>query len=312
MNPFRYKSAACTLPSNSTDGTAETDLMINRIVASLIHRLDLPFQYSSDDGSADSDRLTFTKLKRELKSIPRYVPGTVSVADWKLTYVDAPALVAIFEIAVVKRWHDFIAKREDPLILDCGANIGVTVLHFKHLYPKATIVAFEPDKEICKVLRKNLTENAAQDVEVVEAAVWTTTGQHSFVSEGADGSRLAGEELDSLAVYKRYEARTVRLAEYLDKGHVDFIKLDIEGAETEVILDCADRLRNVDSMVIEFHLMNNSPQSIASLFQTLSDVGFNVAVNCYPPRVDLTRRPTRKSAGDLCYDQYLDVCAWRQ
>ncbi|PWT94732.1 MAG: hypothetical protein C5B55_02245, partial [Blastocatellia bacterium] len=227
-----------------------------------------------------------------------------------LEYVDAPALLAIFEDAVVKRRNDFIALREDPVILDCGANIGITVLHYKRLYPKARIVAFEPDKEICKVLRKNLIANDADNVEVVEAAVWTTTGQHSFLSEGADGSRLV-EQGGRKSATNEYSVKTVRLADYLETGSVDFVKLDIEGSELEVLADCADRLANIDQMVIEFHLMNDAPQSVVQALELLSEARFNVSVNSYGPWVDLAH-PVNRADGDLTFDQYLHICAWRQ
>ncbi|MDT7604823.1 MAG: hypothetical protein QOF61_2820 [Acidobacteriota bacterium] len=284
--------------------------MINRIIASLIYRLGLPFQYVAEDSLNGSDRSALAKLEKELAAVPRYTPGVVSVAGWNLFYIDAPALISCFDTIIVKRWNDFIARREDPLILDCGANIGVSVLHYKRLYPKSQIVAFEPDKEICEVLGKNLVANGIGGVEVVEAAVWTAEGQHTFLSEGADGSRLVAQPVGSDRGGE-YTVRTVRLADYLDASRVDFIKLDIEGAEWQVLADCADRLRNVESMVIEFHLMNNNPPMLALAFKALSDAGFSLSINSYGPWVDLTHPPTSKPTGDLSFDQYMLVCAWR-
>lgn len=290
-------------------------VVINRITASLIHRLGLPFQYVAPNGHNEPGALALKEMKERVAGIPRGVPGEVSVGGWHLAYVDAPALVSCFEVAVVKGWNDFVARREDPLILDCGANIGVTVLHYKRTYPKARIIAFEPDKEICKVLRKNLAANSATDVEVLEAAVWTAEGQYAFVAEGADGSRLAPADAAPDAVadggLDKYLVNTVRLADYLAEGEVDFIKLDIEGAEFQVLVDCADLLRNVHSMAIEFHMMSGDARKLAAAFEALSDAGFNLSINSYGPWVDLTHLPERKPPGDLSFDQYILACAWR-
>lgn len=284
--------------------------MINRIAASLIHRLGLPFQYCGEDKTNDPDLLALAELEEKLAAVPRFTAGTVAFADWNLSYVDAPALVSCFDVAVVKRWNDFLSQRENPIILDCGANIGVTVLHYKRLYPKARIVAFEPDKEICDVLRKNLVTNGAEDVEVVEAAVWTAAGRHAFLPEGADGSRLVAQSAESEGSHG-YNVQTVRLADYLKDEPVDFIKLDIEGAESNVLVDCADNLRNVERMAIEFHLMSNSPGSLAPAFEALASAGFSLSVNSYGPWVDLIHPPSNKAASDFSFDQYMLVCAWR-
>jgi FkbM family methyltransferase len=147
---------------------------------------------------------------------------------------------------VVRRRNDFIARRRDPVILDCGANIGISAA-LQAALSAARIVAFEPDKGICEELRKNLIANGAEDVEVVEAAIWTAAGQHAFLSEGADGSRLI-EQSAGPQGGNEYAVRTVRFADYLGEL-VDFVKLDIEGAESTVLVDCADRLGNVESMV---------------------------------------------------------------
>src|SRR2546423_3692928 len=53
---------------------------------------------------------------------------------------------------LVNEIYKFDAERPDPLIIDCGANIGLSVIYFKYLYPRATIVAFEPDQKIFRVL----------------------------------------------------------------------------------------------------------------------------------------------------------------
>jgi FkbM family methyltransferase len=285
--------------------------MINRITASLIYRLGLPFQYVAEEKPYGDDLRALRELKDKLARLPRYTPGKICVEGLSLNYVDAPALIAIFEDTVVRRRNDFIARREDPLILDCGANIGVTVLHYKRLYPKARVVAFEPDKGICGVLRKNVLENGADNVEVVEAAIWTAAGEHTFLSEGADGSRLV-ERGEALYESNEYAVKTVRFADYLEVGTVDFVKLDIEGAESAVLADCANRLGNIEQMVMEFHLMNDSPQSLVQTLEMLSGAGFSLSVNSYGPWVDLAHPAASRLVGDLSFNQYLHVCAWRE
>jgi len=253
------------------------------------------------------DTIAYWQLKKQLAGIPRFTPGRVVVPGWDLQYVDAQALLSCFDVIVVKRWNDFSSEKSDPLILDCGANIGISVLHYKRLFPHARITAFEPDHAICEVLRRNLSISHARDVTVVEAAVWTEAGMHPFLVEGADGSRLC----TSLPSTSGYMVKTVRLADYLAAEPVDFVKMDIEGAESDVILDCARQLHHVRSMIIEFHLMNNRSEKLVTTLGVLAKAGFSVAINSYGAWVDLVHKTTPRPPGSLESDQYALVAAWR-
>lgn len=253
------------------------------------------------------DLAEYERLARKLSGFSRYTAGRVSVAGWELEFVDAPALLSSFETIVVKRWNDFVPWSDEPFIIDCGANIGISVLHYKRLFERARIVAFEPDPRICSALRRNLRANGADDVTVIEAAVWNSNGRHAFWSEGADASRLVaptGPDSPSTAV------DTVRLSDYLSGDSVDFVKVDIEGAEFVAVPDCADALRNVASMVIECHVRNSRPGELSTLLETLAGAEFSVSVNSYGRWVDLSHWPNDDDLSSH-YDQLLLVCAWR-
>jgi predicted O-methyltransferase YrrM len=66
------------------------------------------------------------------------------------------ANILIFLKAKIYRFNSLITK---PLILDCGANVGVSVLYFKRLYPDAEIIAFEPDEDVFAILKQNYEES---------------------------------------------------------------------------------------------------------------------------------------------------------
>ncbi len=261
------------------------------------------------------DLVALSRLKATLAKVPRYTPGRVSVGGWDLRYIDSAALVGNFETVVLKRWNDFHANTDSPVILDCGSNIGLTVLHYKRVYPKARITAFEPDVSACATLRANLAANGASDATIVAAAVWTSAGEAAFFSEGADGSRLVapggGDPVDLARSTPRadlYRVPTVRLADYL-RGHaVDFLKLDIEGAESEVLADCAPYLDNVTSAVVECHLFTRKPEQMAVIMRTLAEAGFFVSLNSYGRWIDLIRRPNVPANE---FDQYVLLSAWR-
>ena len=266
----------------------------------------------------NGDLAVYRELQKKLVSVSRYEAGTVTAGNWHLQYLDATSLLSSFDVVVVKRWNDFISRKRDPLILDCGANIGISAIHYKRLFPEARVTSFEPDPRACELLRCNLAANNIHDVNVVEAALWKTNGRNSFFSEGADANRLMEklEEINKLTTLTpsatHCKVETVRLADYLTaEDEVDFVKLDIESAETEVIADCADSLRRVRSMVIEFHMTNSQPRDLARTLSTLADAEFHVSVTSYGPWVDLLHQTTGPANDKIEFDQYLLICAWR-
>ncbi len=247
----------------------------------------------------------FEHVRTKLLSEPRFVAGHISAFGWELEYIDGPSLVSCLDVLVVKRWNDFLPKDDHPVILDCGANIGISVLNYKRQFPNAKIVAFEPDPQFVRVLRNNLDRNGARDVDVIEAAVWREDGERRFFCEGADGSKLVDKDekfTDTVFV------QTVDLAKFIS-GQVDLIKMDIEGAEYEVIASLGGKLGSVKNMVIECHVSNRDIHPFASLLDTLASTGFSVSVNSYGAWRDLIRQAP-KAPNE--FDQYVLIAAWRE
>ena len=139
-------------------------------------------------------------------------PGRWKVLGWDLEYVCAPTIVSFIDQLLVRRLNDFLPDNDQPLILDCGANIGFSVLNFKRQFPHARIIAFEPDPQFAPVLHRNMARNGAADVEVIEAAVWVKHGEVRWLCEGIDGSKILTQDHDAPGTVT---VRTVDLADYL-------------------------------------------------------------------------------------------------
>ncbi len=144
-----------------------------------------------------------------------------------------------------------------PLIIDCGANIGVSVLEWKYRWPMSRVICFEPDPFAFALLKANIDLNDVPGVECVQAALADFDGQaalHGDLGRGADARgnslrRSWGNRQDSQTV----EVRCIRLAPYLMREPVAFLKLDIEGAEEAVLRDSTAALASVDAAYVEVH-----------------------------------------------------------
>jgi FkbM family methyltransferase len=242
-----------------------------------------------------------------LKNLPCNAPGIIDIEDWQVEYISISDLRSMWRYQFGRRHNDFYTSSHSPRILDCGANIGVSVLRYKQLYPESTITAFEPHPDICDVLRRNVTRNQLTGVNVVEAAIWNSSGVADFTmsSLNTQSSHLelisAEQKADSIPV------TAVWLGDYLNVS-VDFLKLDIEGAELSVLQSCEHLLSNVKQLMVEVHYNIDEPQVLVELLKLLSDAGFNIAlyqdIQSPPTHVHYVRDPKAN------FDQWIIVWAW--
>ena len=164
-------------------------------------------------------------------------------------------------------------------IIDCGANIGLSVLYFKSICPSAHITAFEPDKHNFEILTKNCIVNNLKQVDLVEAAVWKENTELKFIAQGGMDSKIS-EGADAGITVKAYSLIT-----YLQEP-VDFLKLDIEGAEYKVLRNIEGNLDNITNLFIEYHGDFSQTNELVDILNIVQKAGFYVyikeACNVYP------------------------------
>lgn len=248
-----------------------------------------------------SDYRTKSRETARLKSLPRYQHTVTNLTGHSVEMVDAASFLFMHGEIFEQQIYSFRASSDEPYIIDGGANIGLSVLYFKSLYPKSRVLAFEPDEEVYSVLKRNIEESGYENIEVVRRALWSSETTLSFMQEGADGGRIAqGQDPEGKSI------RTVRLRDYLDR-RVDFLKLDIEGAETEVLTDCADLLGNVENLFVEYHSFVSRPQTLHTLMEILAKAGFRLHI--HPPIT--SPQPFLHRFVHLDMDMQLNIFAFR-
>lgn len=220
------------------------------------------------------------------------VPG--SVMRWQgyaITINDGPNFYVLYKDIVLAGIYRFTATRPNPVILDCGSNIGMSILYFKHLYPGARIIGFEPDPVVLRYLQENVSANRLTDVEIVQAAVGGKDDFLTFYSDGKYGSCLA--HLQSGPVpdgWTRHQVPCIRLRDYLTEP-VDFMKMNIEGAEWEALADSEDRLRLIHEMVIEYHHLPGLPRTLHRILDLLDRQGFEYLINDFDAETNAGVQP---------------------
>lgn len=206
----------------------------------------------------------------------RYKSTFVRFGGRQLLVPDVPSFIAAYTELFIKKIYTFRSKTADPLIIDCGANIGLGVLFFKSLYPQSRIIAFEPDPKIHAALVHNIKAFGLRDVEAHQSLVWKEDTTMRFVSEGGLSGRLYDEAQDMGKPV--IEIPAVSIKKYLQQP-VAFLKIDIEGAEYEVLKDCRDSLGNVEHIFVEYHSMSGQPQHLDEILTILSRAGFRYHIH---------------------------------
>lgn len=151
------------------------------------------------------------------------------------------------------RWSRIF--RPDSIIVDAGANIGLSSIFFARQYPGGRVIAIEPEASNYRLLLENCA--AYSSIIPIPAALWgmdttlemapqDTPAHWSFQFQTARGTAAAPQ----------IPVRGVTLNSIMKEYHidrVDLLKLDVEGAEVEILAGPPDWIKQVDAIWIELH-----------------------------------------------------------
>lgn len=142
----------------------------------------------------------------------------------------------------------------DPkVIVDAGANIGMATLFFSQKYPRASIIAIEPEASNFAILTKNCAE--LPNVTLINAALWPTEQALVIQNSTAEKWAFLVTEREKVAECEPVKAVTIPgLLRQLGVEYIDVLKLDIEGAERELFnIGAESWLGAVGQIIIELH-----------------------------------------------------------
>jgi FkbM family methyltransferase len=196
---------------------------------------------------------------------------TVYLFNCLIEYTDRFWLLHGLQEIFIDQVYAFKSVSHSPRIIDCGSNIGLSVIFFKRTFPQSRITAFEPDKRNFEILNKNLNAFQFKDIELVNKAIWKENAVLRFNSFASVGSKLSSSQ-DSTS-HNTIAVEAVALSNYL-KEPIDFLKIDIEGAEYEVLSSCEPYLKNVNHIFIEYHSFPGESQVLSDLLKILTNAGF--------------------------------------
>ena len=149
-----------------------------------------------------------------------------------------------------RRYHLPPAELGSPgTIWDLGANIGLTMAHFAQLFPCARVLGVELDEDNVGLARRNVAAWGDR-CQVIHAAVWPSDGEVRYRGwpGGTSNYQVTGSGEGTLV-------RAVSIAELVREhgGPVDYLKVDVEGAEREVLREGDGWAQAVRCLKVELH-----------------------------------------------------------
>lgn len=234
---------------------------------SLLHKLKILFQYV---------RLLLPLDEKQYRCL------------WfNVKHPDRRSLRYLFLEIFIGNEYYFKSEVAHPKIIDCGANIGLTVMYLKSLNPNCAIIAFEPDPTAFDFLEKNIKINTLDGVEMINKGVSNRDGTAQFFYNNNIPASMTN------SIHRPIEGNSVtidvlRLSTYINnvvKGNVDLLKIDIEGEEINLLPDLIDTkaINKISELYIEYHHNIKGQQSTLGIFiGSLEEVGFKVNVRSSP------------------------------
>jgi FkbM family methyltransferase len=186
-----------------------------------------------------------------------------------------------------KEWESFETQlfikhlKPGDYVLDIGANIGYyTLISSKIVGEQGKVYSFEPEKENFSLLKNNLMLNEIYNAEIFNAGL----GQHKATQMLFINEENRGDHRNF-----NHDAASGISDIYIIKGddtvpaHIDFIKIDTQGAELAILQGLRKTLKNNQShlkMIIEFwpYALKQNQRSAEALIKELENYALEVSI----------------------------------
>ena len=203
--------------------------------------------------------------------------------------------------------YDLGECKDTITIVDCGANLGLSIIFFKMKYPNSVIYAFEPDPFLFRLLSKNIKNFSLSNVHLINSAVWSSNCSLDFIQDNNLGGHISSSN-NHFSLEKKIQVDAISLNDFIRNKNVYFLKMDIEGAEYEVLNSMVNSLSNIKFLFVEYHSFYQKPQVLSSILDIISNAGFKYYIKEAYPNMKF---PFKDFKNCFLYDLQLNVFAYK-
>lgn len=178
--------------------------------------------------------------------------------------------ISVFEEVFLNECYEISFEINPKIIVDGEANIGCATLYFANKYPEARIIAVEPEKSNLAILKKNTY--SYPNINIIRFGIWNKRAFLKIVNTEAENWSFRVQECSTQE--GSIEAITIDEIIRISKAEViDVLKLDIEGAEKEVLSGKPEWLGKINVLIIELH-EHYSPGATDTFYKAISRYDF--------------------------------------
>ena len=190
--------------------------------------------------------------------------------------VNSTDLMALTHVWMIQEYSgDDFPISNDDVIIDVGAHIGLFALFASQFCKNGKIFCYEPIKENYKILIENIEMNQIQNIFPNNLAVTKKTSRVKiFLNDDQSGHSMFIQNKNFVEVDSKSLSDI-----FIDNGikECDFLKLDCEGAEYEIIESLpSDLFTKINKTVIEYHMVDTKPELLEQLINKLKQFSFSV------------------------------------
>lgn len=151
---------------------------------------------------------------------------------------------------LMRQYESALHRGEEPLIVDCGANIGLASLWFANVFPKARIIAVEPDRDNFALLQQNV-ESYADRIIPVRGGIWPTEGYVRIVNPtaGSAAFRVVPCSQDHPDAIRTFTIPSLCAKVGAERPFI--VKIDIEGAQSSLFSSHTEWVGESSLIVLE-------------------------------------------------------------
>jgi FkbM family methyltransferase len=201
-----------------------------------------------------------------------------NILNYSITGYDYDTLHTLFYDIFLLKPYSFKTSNIRPLIIDCGAHIGMSVLYFKKLFSDSKIIAIEANPYAYKLLEKNIKNNDLTGITTYNAILSDKKGKMSFYINDNMGT-FNGSVRKDIGGTTELIVKSMPLSELISgiSEKIDLVKIDVEGSESVIISDLSNSslLGIPEQYIIEYHhKSNNDKAALADFLKKFEDAGY--------------------------------------
>lgn len=150
-----------------------------------------------------------------------------------------------------EKYREIVSSGRTPLIIDCGGNIGLSVIWFARKFPQAKIFVVEPDQANLEILKLNVASFKERAV-ILEGGIWNEDGYLQIINPDAGPSAYRVQPSHPADTSNTIRCHTINeICKMANTSNPLIVKVDIEGSQKHLFFDNTDWVNRTDLITLE-------------------------------------------------------------